>query len=225
MKSAINQCNNVPQSGADIEAASFLRIDTEAPPHAYDARQWIVVRRMIHATADFDFADITRFTPGAVMQGIQALKNGSKIYADSNMIRAGISLERLGSVYPGYRPDSIRCHVADPDVHTLSKQTQKPRSLFAVQKARPHLENAVVMIGNSPVALLELCRLIREENLRPALVVGVPVGFVHVEESKQELCRLDVPSITTEGRKGGSPVAVSILHALCTLASQNAEES
>jgi precorrin-8X/cobalt-precorrin-8 methylmutase len=113
---------------------------------------------------------------------------------------------------------SIFCHVADEDVAQEARGKGLPRSLFAVQKARRVLHGAIAVFGNAPVALMELNRLIMEEDVRPALVVAMPVGFVHVTESKQELMSLDVPFIAVAGRRGGSPLAVSTLHALCSVA-------
>lgn len=204
-----------PLDGAAIEARSLAAIDREAPPHAFPPREWAVVRRMIHATADFTLADSTRFSPGAVDAAAAALTRGSVIYADSAMIRAGLSLARLRAACPGYAAHHVLCHVADVDVSREAAEAGLPRSLFAVRKARRQLDGAIAVFGNAPVALLELNRMIIEENVRPALVIGMPVGFVHVIESKQELTGLDVPWIVVEGRRGGSTLAVAALHALC----------
>jgi precorrin isomerase len=204
-----------PLDGAAIESRSLAAIDREAPPHCYPLREWAVVRRMIHATADFSLAGCTHFSPGAVDAAVAALTHGRAIYVDSAMIRAGLSPARLSKVCPSYSPESILCHVADADVRRQAGDAGLPRSLFAVRKARRHLEGAIAVFGNSPVALLELNRMIIEENLRPSLVIGMPVGFVHVIESKEELMSLDVPWIVVEGRRGGSPLAVAALHALC----------
>jgi precorrin isomerase len=204
-----------PLDGAAIEARSLAAIDREAPRHGFPPREWAVVRRMIHATADFSLAECTRFSPGAVDAGVEALRRGNAIYADSAMIRAGVSLARLRAVCPAYAPEKVQCHVADADVGREAAGAGLPRSLFAVRKARRQLEGAIAVFGNAPVALLELNRMILEEDLRPALVIGMPVGFVHVIESKQELTGLDVPWIVVEGRRGGSTLAVAALHALC----------
>jgi precorrin-8X/cobalt-precorrin-8 methylmutase len=205
-------------SGRAIEAASFAAIDQLAGKHDFSSDQWEVVRRMIHATADFSLAEVIRFSPGAVDAAAAALARACPIYMDAHMIRSGISIRRLRSVHPGYSPGDLYCHVADADVARQAADTGLPRSIFAVRKARRQLHGGIAVFGNAPAALLELNRLIIEENIRPALVIAVPVGFVHVTESKQELMGLDVPYIALEGRRGGSPVAVSILHALCTLA-------
>lgn len=207
-----------PMSGPAIEARSMAIIEAEIGAHGFPPDQWQVVRRMIHTAGDPGLARDVRFTPDAVAAGVQALRAGAPLYVDSNMIRAGLSMARLRAVYPGYGPGHIHCHVADSDVAREAAQTGLPRSLGAVRKARAMLHGAVVAIGNAPVALLELNRMVLEEGVRPRLVIGMPVGFVHVVESKQELLALDIPSIVVAGRRGGSPLAVSVVHALCVLA-------
>jgi hypothetical protein len=134
------------------------------------------------------------------------------------MIQSGLSLKRLQSVYKGYQASDILCHVDDEEVFEKARQKRLPRSFFAVQKAKPILNRGLVVFGNSPVGLLELNRLIQEEEIRPALVIAMPVGFVHVIESKEELMSLDIPFIALSGRRGGSPLAVSVVHALCVIA-------
>ena len=224
MRSAIHQLLASPLSGAEIERRSFARIDESAKAHRFDPRQWEIVRRMVHAAGDLTLIDQIRISPDAVEAGIAALRATRPVFADSKMIRAGISLERLQRASPAYCPEAISCHVADPDVAEEARRAGLPRSLFAARKARPILEGGIVLVGNSPVALLEICRLIQEEGLRPALLVAVPVGFVHVLESKQEAMESGVPHLTVVGNRGGSALAVSALHALCTLAVQQERE-
>ncbi|MCX5828523.1 MAG: precorrin-8X methylmutase [Deltaproteobacteria bacterium] len=209
-----------PLSGADIEVRSFAVIDHEAPSHHYSVQEWEVVRRMIHTVGDFGILGDVRFSAAAITAAEAALKKGCPLYVDSNMIRNGLSLDRLRSVCPHYRRDYIHCHIADDDVAREAREQGLPRSLFAVRKAKAVLDGGIAVFGNAPVALLELNRFIMEEGLRPALVVAMPVGFVHVIESKEELMSLGVPYITLTGRRGGSPLAVSVIHALCSLAVQ-----
>jgi precorrin isomerase len=210
-----------PMSGAEIEARSFEIIDAgRAGTDGLSPEEWEIVRRMIHACGDPSLAAAARFSPEAIASGVAALRRGAPLYVDSNMIRAGLSLARLRSVWPGYGADRIFCHVADPDVAEQSAAHRLPRSLFALRKAQPALAGGVAIFGNAPVALLELNRLILEAGLRPALVVAMPVGFVHVVESKEELMGLGVPFVATAGRRGGSTLAVACLHALCTLAAR-----
>jgi precorrin isomerase len=207
-----------PLDGEEIEARSMEIIDQEAPSHPFDPDEWQVVRRMIHTTGDFGLIEAVRFSPEAVTRGIEALREGRPLYVDSRMIRAGLSLKRLQSVHAGYRTSHIVCHVDDDEVFEKARQKKLPRSLFAVQKAKSILDRGLVVFGNAPIGLLELNRLILEEKIRPALVIAMPVGFVHVLESKEELMSLDVPYIALSGRRGGSPLAVAVVHALCKIA-------
>jgi len=207
-----------PKSGQEIEEWSFAIIDREAPPHYFTPDEWQVVRRMIHTTGDFNIMEAVRFSPGAISSAVRALKDGSPIYVDSNMIRSGLSRERLKAVSKDYGPVRIFCHIADEDVARDAREAGLPRSLFAVRKAMPILSGCIAVFGNAPVALLELNRMIIEEGIRPALVIAMPVGFVHVIESKDEIMSLNIPYVALKGRRGGSPIVVSVIHALCSLA-------
>lgn len=217
-KSRMHNFLAAPLSGVEIERRSFAIIDNEAPAHGFTSEQWEIVRRMIHTAGDLNLAGAVRFSTDAVASGVAALKRGTGLYVDSNMIRAGLSLARLRRVNPEYGPEKISCHVADDDVAREASASGWPRALSAIRKAREMLSGGVVAIGNSPVALLELNRMILEEGLSPALIIAMPVGFVHVAESKEELLTLAAPSIVVLGRRGGSSLAVAVLHALCTLA-------
>jgi precorrin isomerase len=207
-----------PLSGPEIEAKSMEIIDQEAPPHQFTPGEWQIVRRMIHTTGDFGIMEAVRFSPDAIAAGITALHGCRSLIVDSNMIRSGISLARLRGVCGFYRKESLICHIADEDIERMARRTGLPRSLHAIEKARPFLSGAIAAFGNAPIAMMELNRMIVEEELRPALVIAMPVGFVHVVESKEELMALGVPYIALAGRRGGSPLAVSIIHALCGLA-------
>jgi len=209
-----------PLSGEQIEERSLQIIDQEAPKHGFSHDEWEVVRRMIHTTADFGLVRDVKFSSDAVGAGVGAVRSGVHIYVDSNMIKSGLSLDRLRQVCPEYASDRILCHVADEDVAEAARENGLPRSLFAVRKAQVILHGAIAVFGNAPVALMELNRLILEEGIIPALVVAMPVGFVHVVESKEELMSLNVPFIAIAGRRGGSPLAVSALHALCSVAAR-----
>lgn len=222
MTAYIHQLLAHPMSGPEIEDRSFAIIDSESPDRGgFPHDQWEVVRRLIHTTGDTGLAADVRFSPGAIAAGIRALQSGAPIYTDSNMGRSGISLARLKQVHPSYDSTRITCHVADQDVAQQASQHALPRSLFAIRKAASWLDGAIILFGNAPVALLELNRMIIEDGVRPALVVAMPVGFVHVTESKEELATLQTPAISIEGRRGGSTLAVAALHALCTLASSS----
>jgi len=199
----------------EIEAKSFAIIDAETGPHQYDARQWPVVRRIIHTTADFEFAEKTRFAPGAIESALQGLQAGGRVVCDTNMVLAGVNKTRLAS----FNCD-IGCHVADPDVAAAAREEGVTRSILATRKGVER-GGEIFLIGNAPTALFELLRLVAAGTVRPALVVGVPVGFVGAAEAKQALIATDLPYISCEGRKGGSAVAVAILNALMILAEES----
>lgn len=178
------------------------------PPPEHEA----VVKRVIHTTADFDYAETLRFTPDAVALGVRALQKGVPIVTDTNMAKAGISkpsLARLGM--------QVHCFMADEAVAQRARHNGTTRAVAAMQYAAETLPGALLAVGNAPTALLEIADLI-EQGLRPALVVGVPVGFVNVVESKQRLMQVcesaGVPAIAAMGRKGGSNVAAAICNAL-----------
>lgn len=200
--------------GRSIEDKSFSIIDEEAGPHGFADAEWQIVRRMIHATADFELKRLARFHPRAVEAGMAALRAGAPIVVDVKMISAGLSEERLAK-----HGSRCFCFISDPDVIAEARAQNSTRAIEAMKKAARQalLEGAIVAVGNAPTALLEIVRLVREENVRPALVLGVPVGFVAAAESKLALTGIDTPFIAIEGRKGGSPLAVSIIHALLLL--------
>lgn len=205
------------RAGQVIEHDSFAIIDAEVGPHTYTEGQWPIVRRMIHANADFDFNGLTDFHVDAVEAGVQAmLKGGTPVVADVEMICSGLSQPRLGHF--GMKPHQF---ISDPDVIETAKAEDTTRAVQAMRKAHRLglLDNAIIGIGNAPTALIEVVRLIREEGVKPALVVGMPVGFVSAAESKDLMAKLtDVPWIVIRGRKGGSTLVVATLHALLSLA-------
>lgn len=204
-------------AGRAIEHDSFAIIDAEAGTRAYTVEQWPLVRRMIHANADFEFNGLTAFHPRAMAAGLAAiLKGGTPVVADVEMICVGLSAPRL-------KHFSMRTHhyISDADVIEQAKTENSTRAVQAMRKAMREgkLDGAIVGIGNAPTALIELVRLIREEGVRPALVVGMPVGFVSAAESKDLLMTLDdTPWIAIRGRKGGSTLVVAAIHALLALA-------
>ncbi|MDH5638428.1 MAG: precorrin-8X methylmutase [Nitrospinota bacterium] len=206
-----------------IEEMSFEAIDRERGEHNMTPEQWVVTRRMIHTTADFGMIDDVRFSDGAIESGIAAFRRKCQLYSDSNMIRAGISAARLSLVNPGYTKDDVHCYIADPEVAKEAKAARLPRSLYAARRAKNILDGGVAVIGNAPVALMEISRMIAEDGVRPALVIAMPVGFIHVVESKRELMSLDIPYIALDGRRGGSALAVSVVHSLLILAGEHGE--
>lgn len=202
-------------SGEEIERESFLTIEAECDLHArLPLPQWRVARRLIHTTADPRIADSLVFRHDAIAAGLRALRAGAPIFCDSKMLRAGLSLERLRKLNTAYGPERLHCHISDPDVIARAGKEKRTRALCSAEKARPMLDGAIVLIGNAPLALARIARYVLEENVRPALVVGMPVGFVNVVESKELLARCPVPQIVLEGRRGGSALAVTTLHAV-----------
>lgn len=215
-------------AGRAIEHDSFAVIDREVGPHGYDTLQWPVVRRMIHANADFDFNGLTDFHPQAVEAGLAAILSAggrapSRVVADVEMICVGLSRPRLAHFGMGTHQ-----FISDADVIAAAEAEGTTRAVQAMRKAQALglLDGAIVGIGNAPTALIELVRLIREQGVRPALVVGMPVGFVSAAESKDLMAELDeVPWIVIRGRKGGSTLVVAAIHALLGLAEARERET
>ncbi|MEM5788492.1 MAG: precorrin-8X methylmutase [Syntrophobacteraceae bacterium] len=202
------------KAGRDIEEESFRIIDHEIGEHEFAPDEWQIIRRVIHSTGDFEYAQRIQISPDAVEAGIEAFKRGVCIYADTRMIRAGLSPWRLewfgnGVVTPA---DDVESQKAAVEMGTT-------RTLAAFRRCSGDLNGSIVVIGNAPTALQEVVRLIEQDGVRPSLVIGVPVGFVQAEESKESLWQLPAqPAITVMGRKGGSTVAVAMVHALLELA-------
>lgn len=198
----------------DIEKRSFEIIDSEVGPHGYDALQWPVVRRVIHATADFDFAGKGRmlFEKRAIDSAFLAIKNRCTIVTDVDMVAAAINKKSLADL--GLK---TACYISDGKVAEEARRLGKTRSEMAMRRAAKDMDGGIVVIGNAPTALYEVISMVREGAARPALVVGMPVGFVSAPESKEELARTDVPFITNVGRKGGSPAASSAINAILLL--------
>lgn len=203
--------------GAAVEAESFRRIEAEAPPEVragFSAREWRIARRLVHTTADFSILSQLRFSGDPVSAGRRALFRGAVIYSDSNMIKAGLSVPKLQRFCPAYTRDSILCEVAAPEVAAFAKREGITRALAAVRLHERELDGCIFLCGNAPLALAGVIRMIVEGRARPALIVGMPVGFVNVLESKELLRSVDVPYVMLEGRRGGSPLAVASLHAI-----------
>ena len=192
----------------EIEARSMEIIERELSvpiPEAHKA----VVKRVIHCTADFDYAENLTFSPGAVDTALQALRRGCRIVTDTQMAKAGINkaaAETLGV--------ELLCFMSDPDVAQEAKKRGCTRAVAAMEKAAALGGETIFVIGNAPTALLRLKTLIDEKKAAPALVIGVPVGFVNILESKTAIMEADVPFIVAKGRKGGSNVAAAIVNAL-----------
>jgi len=214
-----NDMRQLTGLGRKIEADSFAVVDAEAGDHGFSDDQWQVVRRVVHSTADFEYISLMKLHPRAIEAGIAALRGGCPVLVDVKMIAAGLNRDRLDAY-----GCSVESYISDADVIAAAKQHNSTRAIEAMRKAHREgkLDGAVVAIGNAPTALLELVRLIEQEDARPALIIGVPVGFVSAAESKQALIDADYPSIVSRGRKGGSPIAVAVIHALLLLSKDDA---
>lgn len=218
----MNDMRQMTGLGRSIEDGSFAIIDAEAGAHDFDARQWQVVRRVIHATADFEFKSLMKMSPNAVEEGIGALLGGAPILCDVKMIIAGLNEDRLKAY-----GCATHCFISDEDVIAEAKAKNSTRAIESMRKAhaRGLLDGAIVAVGNAPTALIEVARLVKEENAKPALVLGVPVGFVSAAESKEIAIASGVPFIVARGRKGGSTIAVAIIHALLLLSTDTGSKS
>jgi precorrin-8X/cobalt-precorrin-8 methylmutase len=196
----------------EIEAESFRIIESEIGPVGFSAEEFSVVRRCIHATGDFTFADNMRFQQGAIKAGLAAIRAGKNILVDVNMAASGISkglLEKFGG--------RVICRISDPETVARAKVGNMTRSEAAIEQALQD-NIGIVAIGNAPTALLKSMELVDEGIFRPDLIIGVPVGFVNAAESKEILASKTYPFITALGRKGGTPVAVATVNALLRLA-------
>lgn len=207
----MHDMRQLTQLGRQIESGSFAIIDQEIGDHGLAPDLWQVTRRVIHSTADFEYLNLIKASEGAIKQGMEALSRGCPIICDVQMIEVGLSQARLAAY--GSQTYSF---ISDPDVIDQAKAANSTRARMAMRKAArlSLLEGSIVAIGNAPTALLELLDIAASTGVKPALVVGVPVGFVSAAESKQALAASELASIVSQGRKGGSPIAVAIIHAL-----------
>ena len=199
----------------DIEKTSFEIIDKEVGMHRYvNNYEWNIVRRVIHATADFDFANKERllFNNNAIKSGFKAIEKKSNIITDVEMVRSGISKNSLTKLNL-----KCICNISDDNVIEDAKKFNKTRAEMAMRNLIEESNNSIIVIGNAPTALYEIIKMIKEKITNPFLVIGVPVGFVSAVESKIELTKTTIPHITNIGRKGGSSVACSIINALMLL--------
>ena len=202
------------RKGQSIEDESMEIIEHEVGSHPYNDMEWPIVRRVIHATADFDFAGKNKiiFHKDAITSGISALKNNCNIIVDVNGVIGGLNKQN-----PKDFGNNIICNISDSGLAERAKQENKTRAQMSMRVAAFEMNGGIVVIGNAPTALLEVIKMIREGITKPALVIGIPVGFVSAAESKEELQTINVPFITNTGRKGGSSCAASIVNALFKL--------
>lgn len=202
------------EKGQSIEDQSMEIIEKEIGSHQYDELEWSIVRRVIHATADFDFAKDNKiiFHKDAIKSGINALRNGCNLIVDVNGVIGGLNKQNLNEF-----GNNTICNISNPIIVEEAKKYNKTRAQTSMRMAASEMNGGIVVIGNAPTALLEVIQMIQEGVTTPALIIGIPVGFVSSPESKETLQALDVPFITNKGRKGGSPCASAIVNALFKL--------
>ena len=204
---------------AEIEQRSMEIITAEMGKTDFTDQQLPIVKRCIHTSADFDYVKNLKFTPNAVEAGLAAIRSGCTIVTDTQMARSGINKKVLGK----FGGQAV-CFMSDEDVAAEAKARGETRATVSMERAAA-LEGPVILaIGNAPTALVRACELMGEGKFSPALVIGVPVGFVNVVESKELLASMPGEHIAAMGRKGGSNIAATICNALLYLASGNARE-
>lgn len=202
----------------DIERRSFEIITEELGDRKLDPDKELIIKRCIHTSADFDYADNLCFSEGAVEKALAALLDGACIVTDTQMGRSGINkraLARLGG--------EAYCFMSDEDVAAAAKKNGTTRAVASMDKAAELDKKLIIAVGNAPTALVRLYELIKEGRIRPALIIGVPVGFVNVVQSKELIMQTDVPYIVARGRKGGSNIAACICNALLYMIDNNRE--
>jgi precorrin-8X/cobalt-precorrin-8 methylmutase len=201
----------ITQKGQSIEDKSMEIIDSEIGPHSYSPDEWTIVKRIIHSTADFDFARENKviFHKDAIKSAIDALQNGCSIVVDVNAVTGGFNKDNLKKF-----GNQVICNISDPQVAEEAKKLNKTRAQTSMRLSAKQMNNGIVAIGNAPTALLEVIQMIKQGMTSPALVIGIPVGFVCAVESKDDLRVTNVPYITNLGRKGGSSCASAIINAL-----------
>ena len=193
----------------DIEKCSFAIITELLGDTKLDPENELVIKRVIHTSADFDYVQNLVFSEHAVSKGIEALKNGCDIVTDTQMARSGINKTILGKL-----GGEVHCFMSDPDVAAEAKERGVTRAIVSMERAAKLSKPCIFAIGNAPTALISLHEQIQAGKLNPALIIGVPVGFVNVVESKELIIGSEVPHIVARGRKGGSNVAAAICNAM-----------
>ncbi len=197
----------------DIEKKSFEIITKELGEITLEDRLAPIIKRVIHTTADFDYLNNLCFSENVVEHAIKAIKNGAAIVTDTNMALSGINKQALSK-----GGGTAHCFMAEEDVAREAKEKNVTRASISMEKALQLKKQIIFAIGNAPTALIKLEELIREKKVQPALIIGVPVGFVNVIEAKELIMKTDVPYIVSKGRKGGSNVAAAIVNALLYMA-------
>lgn len=200
----------------EIEKRSFDMITNELGDRILSPEQEPIIKRVIHTTADFEYADTMVFSEDAVIRALKALEDGACIVTDTQMVKSGIhkkTLDRFGG--------EVFCFMSDEDIEKAAKRNGTTRALASMDKAVSLNRKVIFAIGNAPTALIRIYELINEGKLQPELVIGVPVGFVNVIQSKELIMSAKVPYIVARGRKGGSNVAAAICNALLYMLDNN----
>jgi precorrin-8X/cobalt-precorrin-8 methylmutase len=204
---------DMSEAALGIEENSMKIIESEIGIHVYTKAQWNIVRRVIHATADFDFAKPDKngiiFSTNAIDNAFGAFQQRRHIVVDVDMVLSGINKKSVAKI-----GTNLICNISNQDVIEISKNQNKTRSTVAMRYSSKEIDGGIVVIGNAPTALYEVIKMVNEDAVRPSLVIGIPVGFVSASESKLELSKANMEFITNIGRKGGSPAASSIINAL-----------
>ena len=198
----------------EIEKRSFEIIQSELP-RPLDPKLAPVIKRVIHTTADFEYVETLAFSEQIIEDAVVALRQGTHKVSDTNMVKSGVDKSRLRAL-----GGDIHCFIQDEDVVLRAEKSGNTRACAAIDKAAAMNKPYIFAIGNAPTALMRICQLKEQGLLSPVLVIGVPVGFVNVVESKEILMSSGIPYITAKGRKGGSNVAAAICNALLRLAEE-----
>lgn len=198
-----------------IENKSFAIIESLLPKLKLPHSEREILKRVIHATTELDYAKDLLFHPQAAKAGLAAIKNGKNIICDVSMVKAGINKKSLAAF--GGR---VICSINDKDVGDKAGKLGIAKAIVAMRKASCFMKAAIIVVGNAPTALFEICDLVRKGKIKPALIIGVPVGFVGAVESKKYLTSLTIPYITNRSRRGGSSVAAAITNAMLKLAGE-----
>ena len=200
----------------EIEKRSFEIITEELNGRTFPEDQELVVKRCIHTSADFDYADNLCFSEHAVAKGIEAIREGACIVTDTQMARSGINKKLLAR-----HVGEALGFMSDEDVAARAKETGSTRAAACMEKAAGLDKKLIIAVGNAPTALVRLYELIGEGKIKPALIIGVPVGFVNVVQSKELIMQTNIPYIVARGRKGGSNIAACICNALLYMMDQD----
>ena len=193
----------------DIEKKSFDIITEKLNGKIFGGGKDDIVKRVIHTSADFDYADNLVFSDGVVDRAVSAIKRGACVVTDTNMAFSGINKKIVSSL-----GGEVKCFIGDRDVSKEAKERDVTRAMVSMERACGVEKELILAIGNAPTALIWIDKLVREGLMRPAVIIGVPVGFVNVIEAKELILKGDIPYIVSKGNKGGSNIAAAIVNAL-----------